>query len=197
MFGGNKLTRIIQSLSSSDSYFRIRKQKDIVIEKLFPPLFRTKISADFITSAGFLAGIISLLFLQTSHVLFLSLWTVARFFDLIDGTLHRSNYKTWSKSVNLDKYADITYDTLLTFAAVPYTGLTLALVSVVARLLHVKLENKNWANSFLSPHGGFTHFFFIIRKFKEGVFLQTIYSLTVPIFTKFLNYTKNKNKASI
>lgn len=178
---GGKGKNLLGYFTKKEYYYRIREKKDKVIQKICAPLLSIGIQADIVTSTGFVTGVISITFLESSHVLFISFWSLTRLLDIIDGAIYRYNKKKWYKKLNLDKYADITYDTLLTLAAVPYTGFPLALSAIAARFIHVRMEKKDWANNLLSPHGGFTQAFFLLRMFKEGVIIQTLYSLGTPL----------------
>jgi hypothetical protein len=180
MFGGKVKNGLIY-LTKKKSYYRIREKKDKIVQRLCAPLLHIGIQADVVTSTGFLTGVISISFLGSSHELFISFWGITRLLDIMDGAIYRYNKKKWYKKLNLDKYADIAYDTLLTLAAAPYTGLPLALSAIAARFIHVRLERKDWANNLLSPHGGFTQAFFLFRMFKEGMIIQTLYSLCTPL----------------
>ena len=191
MSGGNIFKNIIRKSYDKSFYLNLRRKKDRLVQKCCSPLFRIGVSADVITSTGLITGIISITFLNSSHFLFLSFWGLTRLIDLVDGSIYRFNRKRWFRKLNLDKYSDITYDTLLTCAAIPYTGFLLAFSSIIARFIHVKLEKKNWGNNFLSPHGGFEQFFFAFRMFREGLLVQTIYSLSTPLVKKlFLRHSE-------
>jgi hypothetical protein len=174
----------LKLLGDKKFYYAIRRKKDKVIIKIFSPLLKLGVNADMITSAGLLSGIISIKFLGTSQDLFLSFWGFSKMMDVVDGAVFRYNKKTWFKNLNLDKYADIAYDTLLTFAVIPYTGIWLVVISFLARILNLKLDGKNWGSNLLAPHCAFTHSFFIFRMFQQGLLFQTIYSISVPLAKK-------------
>ena len=163
-------------------YIYIRDRKDKIVQKICGPIL--KINADIVTSTGFICGVLSINFLGSSHYLFLTFWGITRFLDIIDGTIYRYNYKTLTKRINLDKYADVAYDSLLTIAAIPYTGVFLAATSVIARFIHLRLEKENWADNILAPHAGVTHFFFIFRMFRTGVIFQALYSFVTPLLKR-------------
>jgi len=184
MSAWNNVISTAKMTGDSRLYYGLRSKKDMMVRMFFKPLL--KVNADFVTSAGLVSGVISITFLNSSHLIFLSFWGITRVLDIIDGTLYRSNYKTWIKGVNLDKYADIIYDSLLTLAVMPYTGILLAISSIVARIIHIRMERRNWANNFLAPHGGFTQLFFIFRMFREGVIIQTFYSFFTPLFKRYV-----------